>query len=84
MKSKSFLDTALVLEEKRSTIIYFLLFYTIGLIYHVFYYYFAALYSYHNFRLDKFLILSSPTLHHINFPASFVIHLHQVEVSLSY
>lgn len=60
MKSKGFLDTALVLEEKRSTIIYFLLFYTIGLIYHVFYYYFAALYSYHNFRLDKFLILSGP------------------------
>lgn len=60
--NKGFLNTAILLEEKRSTILYFGIIYVVGLIYHFFYYYFMAHYEFGNFRLDKFLLLLFPYL----------------------
>lgn len=60
MKSRSFLDKALLLEEKRSTLLYYGLVFAVGLLYHLYYYYFLSYYVLKNFILDKFLLLSAP------------------------
>jgi len=60
MKSRGFLDKALWLEEKRSTLAYYGLVYLVGLFYQIFYYYFMASYVFWNFSLEKFVILSVP------------------------
>jgi len=59
MKSRSFLDKALLLEEKRSTLLYYGFVYVVGLLYHVFYYYLMEMFL-RDFQLDKFLILGLP------------------------
>jgi putative nucleotidyltransferase with HDIG domain len=60
MKSRSFLDKALLLEEKRSTLLFYGLVYAVGLIYHLYYYYFLSYHVLKNFILVKFLLLSAP------------------------
>jgi len=60
MKSRGFLDKALWLEEKRSTLLYYGLVYVVGLMYQLYYYYFMAMYVFANFDLEKFLILLTP------------------------
>ena len=48
------------MEEKRSTLLYYGLVYAVGLLYHLYYYYFVAVSVLRNFNLDKFMILSGP------------------------
>jgi len=59
MRSKSFLDSALLLEEKRSTILYYGIVYMVGLLYHLFYYYLIPTMD-GRFDLAKFSILLIP------------------------
>lgn len=58
--NNSFLEEALQMEEKRSTIIYASLFFCVGLLYHIFYYYVMARMEFNSFHQDKFIILSVP------------------------
>lgn len=74
MKNRSFLDKALLLEQKRSTLVYTSLFLLIGLLYHLFYYYYMAKVEFGNFHLQKFLVLSIPyCILIIQFPIQFLV-----------
>lgn len=60
MRSKSFLDSALLLEEKRSTILYCGMVFVVSLVYHLFYYYFFPAYVSQVYSDEKFHILTAP------------------------
>jgi len=62
VRSKSFLDSALLLEERRSTILYFGMVYLVSLVYHLFYYYYFPVYVVQRFYLERFIVISMPII----------------------